>query len=199
MVARQALPKREKSSLLAYMDMQSEQHQPETKPPALDPRVEAFVKKNRVYLELLGLAALLLFVLWAIGGFKSAPESEELANDIPVEVAIEETEEIEEEKVEPAPTYRAPANTGITYEEMIAQYAGKRFQFIGCRGTPGTMTMTTGNYFAIDNRDERGHTIAIGGHNYWLGPHGWKVVRAPSVGTHNITCDGGGAAQIRVQ
>ena len=87
------------------------------------------------------------------------------------------------------------------YVEALAKYrsSGAYFQIVNCRGTPGTMTLKRGVVFMVDNRDNADHRIGVGNRSYDLGPYGFIIVSAATAGISNITCDGGGAAQIRVQ
>ena len=98
----------------------------------------------------------------------------------------------------PPPT---PAPTkALTYEQALKTYAGYRLQFVGCHGTPGTLNVTVGKKFMLDNRDKTSHTIVIGSTPYKLGGNGFAIVSAPTKpGPYNVTCDGGGAANLTVQ
>lgn len=96
-----------------------------------------------------------------------------------------------------APKAAAPA--AMTYDEAVQTYGSMRFQFLNCRGTPGSMTLKKGTSYLLDNRDDKAHTIAVGTKSYKLGAYGFTVIKATDTGTLNITCDGGGAANLIVQ
>lgn len=81
----------------------------------------------------------------------------------------------------------------------IYQKSGYRFQFVNCSGIPGTFNIKLGVKFMIDNRDDESHQIGIGTKKYNLAPYDFAVVTVQKIGTYNITCDGGGSAQINVQ
>ena len=102
-----------------------------------------------------------------------------------------------------APSAATAPATGakpLTYEQAVTQYGGYRFQFVSCHGSPGTMTVTSGKKFMLDNRDAKAHTIMVGKVAYKVGGNGFAIATAASaVGTYNITCDGGGAATLKVQ
>jgi hypothetical protein len=88
---------------------------------------------------------------------------------------------------------------GITYDEAIELYGDYRFQFVDCHGTPGSINMAAGSTFLLDNRDAEAHTIKVGSTSYSVAAYGFRVAKAPKAGTYNITCDGGGAATLKVQ
>lgn len=75
------------------------------------------------------------------------------------------------------------------------------FQFVECHGRPGSQTLKAGVKFMLDNRDAKTHKIAVvGGQSFTIGAYNFAIATAPSkIGTHYITCDGGGAAKIEVQ
>ncbi len=83
---------------------------------------------------------------------------------------------------------------GLPYVE-----SGYRFQFADCHGTPGSLSVKRGKYFLLDNRDDEAHTIAVAGQSYRIGAYGAAVAAVWKTGTHQITCDGGGAASINVE
>jgi hypothetical protein len=83
---------------------------------------------------------------------------------------------------------------GLPYVE-----SGYRIQYVDCHGTPGSLTVKRGKYFLLDNRDEKAATIAIAGQTYQIGPYGAAVAAVWKTGTHNITCNGGGAGTLVVE
>lgn len=90
---------------------------------------------------------------------------------------------------------------GKNYPKVALPYIenGYRFQFSNCHGTPGSLVVKAGKYFLLDNRDAKSHTIAVAGQSYSVGAYGAAVAAVWKVGTHQITCDGGGAASLTVQ
>ncbi len=154
---------------------------------------ESEKKDMRLVLGLLTviLAALLIYIVW-----QSKPEE-----------ALEPIVETPAEEVEPETTTGSGSNTGsgapapLTFEEAYQIYAasGYRFEFAGCHGRPGTLSMKKGTKFMLDNRDNEPHTIVVGSTRYRLGAYGFAIATAKDIGTYNITCDGGGAAQVIVQ
>ncbi len=77
--------------------------------------------------------------------------------------------------------------------------SGYRFEFVGCSGTPGSLSMKQGTKFMLDNRDNASHKIVVAGATYNVGPYGYAIATATTLGKYNITCDGKGAASINVQ
>lgn len=94
-------------------------------------------------------------------------------------------------------------STAVTknYSDALSIYAksGYRFQFSNCSGNPGALTMKIGTKFMIDNRDNESHLISIGTKTYKLAAYDFAIVSIQKVGKFNITCDGGGAANVSVQ
>lgn len=95
-------------------------------------------------------------------------------------------------------TEAAPSGT---YPKIALPYveSGYRFQFSGCHGTPGSLVVKAGKYFLLDNRDAKAITIAVAGQSYKIGAYSAAVAAVWKVGTHQITCNGGGAASLTVQ
>lgn len=99
----------------------------------------------------------------------------------------------------------SPTSGGLKYDDALAAYAGKLFQFSSCVTgpppviSPGSLSLKQGSKYMIDNRDKTAHTIRVGTTAYSLGAQSFRIVQAPTKGTYNITCDGGGAAQLQVQ
>ena len=50
----------------------------------------------------------------------------------------------------------------------------------------------------LDNRDKVSHRFVVGGRAYTIKGYGYLILTADRTGDHNITCDGGGAAMIKV-
>ena len=97
----------------------------------------------------------------------------------------------------------SPLSATQRYLDAIRVYksVGYYFQFVDCHGSPGTFTLKKGKKFMLDNRDNVTHKIAVqGGQSFQVGAYNFAIATAPStLGTHYITCDGGGAASIVVQ
>jgi|GEM_PF-1919487 len=129
----------------------------------------------------------------------AAQNGDVIAPPVSVPESVPEPEPEPEKISRPPVKTTTPTDAIDTYEEAIEAYAGLRFQFTACRGTPGSLTVKNGSTFLLDNRDASGHTIVVGTKSYWLGAYGWKIVTASEEGTLNITCDGGGSASINVQ
>lgn len=81
----------------------------------------------------------------------------------------------------------------------IYQKSGGRIQFANCSGNPGTLSIKRNTKFMIDNRDDNSHKIGIGTKNYLLDAYDFAIVSVAKAGTYNLTCDGGGSAQVTVQ
>ena len=101
----------------------------------------------------------------------------------------------------PSPAVSLPATKAYLDAIKVYKNVGYYFQFVDCHGAPGTLTLKKGTKFMLDNRDESAHKIAItGGQSFNIKAYGFAIATAPStLGTHYITCDGGGAASILVQ
>lgn len=89
-----------------------------------------------------------------------------------------------------------------TFGEAINTY-DYRIQFSDCTGVivpgTGTLAMKKGTKLMLDNRDPEPHTIRFNGRSYSLRAYGFTVVTADTVGNFTVTCDGGGAAQLKIQ
>jgi len=51
----------------------------------------------------------------------------------------------------------------------------------------------------IDNRDGVWHEVQIASQKFKVSGWGFVIVTAKEMGVYNITCDGGGAAELNVQ
>lgn len=92
-----------------------------------------------------------------------------------------------------------PSNSAYTAVLAIYQKNGYRVQFSQCHGIPGKLTVTQGQKYMLDNRDDQKHTVKVGPYTYSLPAYGWQVITAENLGLNNVTCDGGGAAQINIE
>lgn len=98
-------------------------------------------------------------------------------------------------------------NTGTStvatksYTDSLAIYgkSNARFQISNCSGRPGSFTIKKGTKFMVDNRDSVAHTFGIGTQTFKLGAYDYAIITVSKPGTHTITCDGGGAAQVVIQ
>ncbi len=99
-----------------------------------------------------------------------------------------------------APTGKI-APRSYTDDLKIYRSKGAYMLLLSCHGQPGVMSIKRGVRFMIDNQDTKAHTVAIDKASvYRLGARGYVVATAPpSAGQYNLTCDGGGAAQINVE
>jgi len=96
-------------------------------------------------------------------------------------------------------TVGSTANKAYNAALAIYQKNGYRIQFSQCHGTPGKLTIPQGNKYMLDNRDNATHTIKVGPSSYKLAAYGYIVVTANNLGLNNVTCDGGGAAQVNIE
>lgn len=102
-------------------------------------------------------------------------------------------------------TATSPTSGVLKYDDALALYAGRLFQFTSCVAgpppviSPGSLSIKQGAKYMIDNRDKTAHTIRVGSTPYLLAAQSFRIISAPTKGTYNITCDGGGAAQLQVQ
>ena len=89
-----------------------------------------------------------------------------------------------------------------TYQDALKIYStsGYRFQFSNCQASPGALIMKVRTKFMLDNRDAVLRTITVGQQKFAIGAYGYVIATAPStIGTHYLTCNGGGTATISVQ
>lgn len=98
-----------------------------------------------------------------------------------------------------------PGATGsaanLSYNQALKIYGanGYRIQFSECHGNPGHLSIREGVKFMLDNRDNKAHTIKVKSRSFKLPAYGFAVISATETGTYNITCDGGGAAELNVE
>jgi hypothetical protein len=92
-----------------------------------------------------------------------------------------------------------PSNSAYMAALAIYQKNGYRVQFSDCHGIPGKLTVTQGQKYMLDNRDNQAHTIKIDSYTYNIPAYGWQILTAQVLGLNNVTCDGGGAAQINIE
>jgi hypothetical protein len=87
----------------------------------------------------------------------------------------------------------------LGYTDALNTFGGYRFQFSNCSGTPGTLALASGVPFLLDNRDAVAHSIKVGSTSYSVGAYGYRIASVTTKGTYNITCDGKGAATLKVE
>ncbi|MEI6510442.1 MAG: hypothetical protein WCO25_00180 [Candidatus Uhrbacteria bacterium] len=87
----------------------------------------------------------------------------------------------------------------LNYGDAVNEYGDVRFQFVACHGTPGSMVAKKGSVMMLDNRDDKAHVIAMGAATYKLKALDYALAIASETGDLQVTCDGGGAANISVQ
>ena len=108
----------------------------------------------------------------------------------------------------PAPATPAPAtggsvmHGGLTYTQAIAKYPN-RIQFNNCHAAVGLsangiFSIKKGAFFMLDNRDKVTDVIAFANQTFRLGGEDFAIVSINTIGTYNLTCDGGGSATIKV-
>lgn len=121
-------------------------------------------------------------------------------------VAVSPAQKSAAAEASPSLVAASPANltlaqAGERYSQALNLYRGKGlyFQFLKCRGAPGSLTVKKGAQFMFDNRDEKEHVFKVGIVSYKIAPYWYAVVTARTLGTNYITCDGGGAAVVAVQ
>jgi hypothetical protein len=102
-------------------------------------------------------------------------------------------------KAPPKTTAPQSASTAYVNALNIYQKSGYYFQLVKCTLNPGTMTLKKGVKYMLDNRNAETHTLAIGTKRVVLSGYNFAIVTADTVGTHNITCDGGGTGKLVVQ
>lgn len=98
-------------------------------------------------------------------------------------------------------TPRSSSGSADQYSWALSIYKerGSIFQFVECRGTPGSLSIKRGVQFMLDNRDAKPHVIGVGSTKFVLGPYDYVIATAQMLGVNFITCDGGGSAQLIVQ
>lgn len=123
--------------------------------------------------------------------------------DMPADLSATSTSVSSSSASKSSPQTKAPLSATQRYLDAIRTYknVGYYFQFVDCHGSPGTLTLKAGKKFMLDNRDGKSRKIAVqGGQSFTIGAYNFAIATAPSkIGTHFITCDGGGAAKIEVQ
>lgn len=155
------------------------------------------MKKNPLLIiVIIAAVALAGYFLWR--GMRAAPTSE------PSPAGETPSATQPEAQSTPSPQTVSEAQKGILYNQALTTYTGLRFQFVDCATgapviSPGSLSIKQGSKFMLDNRDPETHTIKIGNQSYRMEGESFVIVTAPSRGTYNITCDGGGVAQLFVQ
>lgn len=154
-----------------------------------------------------GIAALVLLVVWAVASNKPAAPSSEgtptttTDGTTPAETTPTTTKPVVKPVVKKPGTAPVTKEAELSYNETVAKYdgSGYRMQFVSCGARPATMTVKRNVKFMLDNRDAKAHKIVIGKSTYNLAAYGWTVLSLPTAGKVNITCDGGGSGFIVVQ
>lgn len=161
------------------------------------------VVKNKKVILIGGGAVLLSLLSFFIFGKKdNQPVQPVTADKIVATSTIATTTTVTTPKKSTTPV-TSPMSATQRYLDAIRVYksVGYYFQFVNCHGLPGSLTLKKGKKFMLDNRDNVTHKITVqGGQSFQIGAYNFAIATAPStVGTHYITCDGGGAASIVVQ
>jgi hypothetical protein len=97
----------------------------------------------------------------------------------------------------PTPEASATAVAKLSYGEAVNKYKNK-IQFLSCNGTPGTVAAAKGSVVLLDNRDKTNHLIKIGGQSVTVKASDFEPFVPNTKGDFNVTCDGGGAAILKV-
>jgi hypothetical protein len=99
------------------------------------------------------------------------------------------------------PVTTGGSSNNLSYNQALAIYGknGYRIQFAKCSGNPGHLAIKQGVKFMLDNRDNAVHTIVVKSQTFHLGKYGFAIATAKDLGVYNITCDGGGSAQLNVE
>lgn len=104
------------------------------------------------------------------------------------------------ETIAPQPAQKKAGVVTASYADALQKYRnGYRIQFSECRGIPGKLVVKSGVSFMLDNRDGVWHEIMIGKQRYKLSGWGYAITSVKNVGTYNITCDGGGSAELVIE
>ena len=105
----------------------------------------------------------------------------------------------------PTPVPSVTYGGKLSYGKAILTYKN-RFQFVGCRGTPGVISVRAGSPVMLDNRSTTTATIKADGSTFIIPGLSYAVfypARLTAAGTDladsNITCNGGGAATLNVE
>ena len=99
----------------------------------------------------------------------------------------------------PTPTTKPKISGSASAYQKAIESNQYRIQFSNCQGNPGKLTLKQSVKVMLDNRDATTHTFGFGGAKYTVKGYSFVIVNAPKAGTHYITCDGGGAAQMITQ
>lgn len=91
-----------------------------------------------------------------------------------------------------------PARSAGDFRIAAIKATGYSFQFLDCHGTPGQLVVKSGKSFVLDNRSPDPVTISVAGKTWRVAGHSSAAASVSAPGTHNITCDGGGAATLVV-
>ena len=95
----------------------------------------------------------------------------------------------------------APPPPSAKYQQALTVYgsSGYRFQFSDCHGYPGKLVIKQNQKLMLDNRDPGKHTIVVKSQTFKVAGYDFAIATAKDLGTYNITCDGGGAAELTVE
>ncbi len=168
--------------------------------------------KNNKYTNLgIGAVILVILVIYAfsrqtekngddLAEKNTLPETATSTSNIDTNTTSTKSIPVVETKKTIVPPKTQPKITGSasTYQKAIETYQ-YRFQFLNCQGNPGKLTMKEFSKVMLDNRDANTHVFGFGGAKYTVKGYSFVIVTAPKVGTHFVTCDGGGAAQMITQ
>lgn len=159
--------------------------------------------KKHIYLSVLAVVLLAVILYFVFSKKSDQPNPAfPVANEVPP-TSTAATPGAATAPKKSSPPVTPPLSATQKYLDAIRVYknVGYYFQFVDCHGSPGTLTLKKSKKFMLDNRDGKAHKIAvIGGQAFSIKAYDFAIATAPStIGTHYITCDGGGAASILVQ
>lgn len=102
------------------------------------------------------------------------------------------------EEAESTDVPKTPMRAAEDFRIAAIRDSGYSFQFLDCHGTPGQLVVKSGKSFLLDNRSPDPVTISVAGKTWRVAGHSAAAASVSAPGTHNITCDGGGAATLVV-
>lgn len=164
-------------------------------------------KKNKYTILAFGAVILIVLAIYAFTRQPATPGDEVIeapgSNATSTAVTTTSTPDVavppETKKTVITPTQKPKTSGSATaYQKAVEEYQ-YRFQFAACKGNPGSLTTKQGVKIMLDNRDAETRTFGFGGAKYTVKGYSFVIVTAPKAGTHFITCNGGGAAQLITQ
>lgn len=102
-----------------------------------------------------------------------------VASKVPKFIAVPSTNQTLQNNATTTTNAKVPSKDvagKLSYEEAVAQYAGRRIQFADCKATPSAMTLKNGTKIMLDNRSANSSTIVINGVSHVLAAYQFKIV-----------------------